>query len=351
MSTGTVRVIETGEYARLGGWLLADLGATVIQACETEALPAEPGIYDREKHRVRVQPGTPLFAQTVEKLAAWADIVLVSTAEGPGALALALLEAVGGQSASVIHISGTGPGPTPARPMTELTAWAGSGIQFTLGLPTRPPAVPGGQQAAVVAGFDAAIAALSLLNASAEDRPKTIEIRLQEALVSIGGERGVPGYLDDGIPVRRDGGIGPFPARGAFPASDGLVVFVVFSDVQWDALARWMASLGATALLSPGDFAGNPLARMEMGAVINEWISETTRLHTAADLTRTGQAFGVPISPVHDMRQFAEHPLFALRGATARTASGQMHLLSPIRHLDLRGTLGDPSERESSLPG
>src|SRR5262249_35606382 len=147
------------------------------------------------------------------------------------------------------------------RPLSDLTAWASSGIMSITGFPHRPPTLPAGDLSPFAAGMNAAIAAI----ATVDGEPGVeITVRVQEILVGLGGEKGVHIYLDEGSVRSRDGASGLFPARGLFPANDGWVLMVTFSDIQWDGLATWMASLGASPLLSPGDFAGDPQGRFEL---------------------------------------------------------------------------------------
>lgn len=344
MSTGdqSLRVIEAGQYARVAGWLLAEFGASVIQVIDRAGPPVPHGFLDRGKHRLWLIPSDPKAAQLIDRLVSWASVMVLSKAEGPSELTELLLAAARERAVPRVVITPSGPGPGANRPVTDLTAWAASGLLSVTGYPHRPPTVPGGRQSLFVVGANAGIAALGIVNAEPRARPLEIEVRVQECLVAIAAEKGVPSYLDDGLPRTRTGESGQYPGRGLFPARDGLVAIVTFSDVQWDGLARWMASLGAEPLLRPGDFVGNPQGRYELGPLIDAWITHTTAQRSVAELVSTGQRFGVPITPVHTLRQFVEHPLFAMRDAVATAEDGTRTLRSPFRLAGLAQALREP---------
>jgi CoA:oxalate CoA-transferase len=341
------RVVEVGQHARVAGWLLTEFGATVVQVIEQPGPQVPHRFLDRGKRRLRVNPNDAETAPLVNRLVSWASVMVLSKAEGPSELTDLLLATARERAVPRVVITPSGSGPGVIRPVTDLTAWAASGLLSVMGYPHRPPTVPGGRQSLFVVGANAGIAALALATTDPTARPLEVEVRVQECLVGVAAEKGVPSYLDDGLPRTRTGESGQYPARGLFPARDGLVAIVTFSDVQWDGLARWMASLGAEPLLRPGDFAGNPQGRYELAPLIDAWITRTTAEHSVAELVITGQRFGVPITPVHTFRQFVEHPLFTMRAAIATAADGRRTLRSPFRLTDLRQALCEPGD---SLP-
>src|SRR5262249_27805533 len=125
----------------------------------------------------------------------------------------------------------------------ELVAWALSGAAAMVGDPDRPPLVPGGE---LGVAFAARLLLTGLLGALRSRRlgrgAPRVEVSLQEALVSLTAESGLPTFLDDLIPRTRMGSRrvsgGPF---GNFETADGHVNVIAAQAPHWDALAAWMA--------------------------------------------------------------------------------------------------------------
>jgi len=154
-----IRVVDlTKDLGSYAGTLLARLGANVVQgAAPTIGDPAQVEMARHGKHLVAPED----LIAVIER----ADILL----RGPEPLSPELAAARHPRLIEVTIQPFDAGGTNQARPATDLTILARSGLMTIVGDPDRPPLTLPGQQAWALAGIQGAIAALVALNARAAD--------------------------------------------------------------------------------------------------------------------------------------------------------------------------------------
>jgi crotonobetainyl-CoA:carnitine CoA-transferase CaiB-like acyl-CoA transferase len=333
-----VRVLDlTGPAGAYGTRLLAGLGADVIALEPPEGnrmramAPFAPGVeapesslwwafFGQGKRSVVGDLATDAGRDRFRRLAATADVVVEDA--GPGAL-----DALGvghGELRAAnpglvwVAISPFGlTGPRRRWKGSDLLAWAGSGLAYTIGFPDRPPLAPGGpvQLAMHLTSLNAATAALLALRARRRlGHGQLVDISMQECCLSIAPETGVPVWLDDQVPRPRPGNrraiTRPF---GLYPASDGYVALIVLQPAHWKAMSAWVhEATGVDALL---DAAFEDIAvRWEAADFVDEMTELLTTQYTKLELFGEGQRRGIPISPVNTVADLVGDPHLAEAG-------------------------------------
>lgn len=160
MLEGT-RVLEIADgLTDLGGRMLAELGADVVTVVAGEARNAARQVAWHHG-KTRISADDP---DAIRKLAREADVVLDGQRNGD---MFGLAEAVAGAD-QVIYVRVapfSAGGPYAARPATDLTLFALSGLAHVTGEPSQPPLRFPGEQAYALTGIQAATAALLALQA------------------------------------------------------------------------------------------------------------------------------------------------------------------------------------------
>jgi crotonobetainyl-CoA:carnitine CoA-transferase CaiB-like acyl-CoA transferase len=128
-------------------------------------------------------------------------------------------------------------GPHANWPATELTMQAVGGVMAIVGDPDRPPVRLWGEQAAYVAGLNAAVATMLALEARAHTgRGQIVDISIQESLLTILGN--IPILYSHLATVARR--IGSRHHRthptAIYPCRDGYVGIAAQTPQQWEAL-------------------------------------------------------------------------------------------------------------------
>lgn len=164
---GHIKVIDlTRDLGAYAGVLLAELGADVAQVEQGgPADPAELVMARRGKRDAGCTVDDPALLDLIDQ----ADIVLRGPDPLPATLASATLAARNPRLIDVAILPFESDGANAARPATDLTLMARSGLVAICGDPDRPPLNMPGRQAWALAGIQGAIAALVALNARAAD--------------------------------------------------------------------------------------------------------------------------------------------------------------------------------------
>ncbi len=312
-----VRVLEltglTGAYAAR---LWAALGAEVVvveppQGHRLRALPPfAPGsdeslwwaFFGQGKRSVVAEPGR----DELQRLLAWADVVIGDVDPSVGPLTPAHDRQV------VVAISPFGiTGPRRNWKGSELVGWASAGLAYTMGFPDRPPlglAPPVQFGAHVTSLYALNGALLALRGMRRTGRGQTVELSMQECLLSIAPETGMSLYLDDRLHRTRPGNRRAVTRPwGLYPSSDGFVSIITIQPAHWKAMATWIAEeTGMDAVL---DEAFNDMhVRWEVADFIDEVTEQLTRAHTKLELFREGQRRGIPTTPVNTVADLAADP-------------------------------------------
>lgn len=229
----------TEGLGEIAGRMLAELGARVVR---DDAGTGAAWNHGKQKGHT-------------EALLASADIVF----RNPGSDHAALAAANPGLIDVVIAPFLPG-GPNEARPETDLTLMARSGLMTILGDPDRAPMTMPGEQAYALAGIQAVIGALTALHArAATGRGQLVEVSAYQAAV-LANYREPLTWACNGHVGKRTGNLlvrGKSGVRQIWPCADG---YVTWALVDNQPMMRGMVK-------AMGDAAG-PLAEVDWDAIL-----------------------------------------------------------------------------------
>ena len=247
------RVIDLADGSgELAGRFLADFGADVVRV--------EPESGGRSRQMPPFHDGRSLYfayrnfnkrgmsfdAERVSELASRADVLIESF--GPGGLAARGIDLDALRDANpglvVLQISDFGQtGPYSAWIATDATLEALGGMQFSAGLPEKPPLLPPGTPAYDIAGLMGALAAMSALFQCGRNggHGQVIDLSTLEALAqqtnwslsnaSVSRAKGA-----DVAEVR----VGSGPMYKIYACKTGYARLVILSPRQWRAMRAWL---------------------------------------------------------------------------------------------------------------
>ncbi len=332
------RVVDlTGLAGAYGTRLLAALGAEVIKMeppggdpMRTYA-PHAPGVDGPEsglwwaflsagKKSVVIDRSSADGEAQLAALLATADVVLDDSPAGLQDRPVSGYSAVRVANPATSWIAITPFGLTgPRRDWTtsDLVAWASCGLASTIGFADSPPLAPAApvQLAMHFTAVNAAIASmLALRGRRRTGRGQLVEVAIQEAMVSMAPETGVPLFLDDQVPRPRAGNRRPVTSPfGLFPCQDGYVAILALQPNHWQAMARWICD--ATGNEGVLDEVFNDIAvRHEASEAVDAWTEELTLAATKHELFVEGQRRGIPITPVNTVADLRGDPHLAQAG-------------------------------------
>lgn len=208
-------------------------------------------------------------------------------------------------------------GPRRAWRSNDFVGWASCGLTHTLGFPDRPPLAPApttqlGMHLCALNGVTAAMLALRARRRTGLGQ--TVDLSVQECLLAVAPETGVPLYLDDQVARPRAGNRRPVTSPfGIFPCADGFVAMLVLQPAHWQAMARWISEeCDNDGVL---DEVFNDLTvRNEASDAVDAWTEELTRQHTKLDLFVEAQRRGIPLTPVNTVADLRADPHLAAAG-------------------------------------
>ena len=326
-----VRVVELGGEVRGGtGGLSSAYATRMWAALGAEVIVAEPEHGHLLRHLPPFAPGTdeslwwayfgqgkrsviaPPGSAELASLLATADVVIGDVDPLAGAPNPAHDRQV------VVAITPFGlTGPRAGWAGSELTAWASSGVAYTLGFPDRPPvclATPV-QFAAHTASLYAVNGAMLALRAARRTgQGQVVDISMQEVCLSLAPETGLSLFLDDGIHRTRPGNRRNVTRPwGLYPCADGYISYLVIQPAHWRAMAEWIAE--ATGIDGVLDEVFVDLhVRWEVSDFIDDCTEALTRERTKLDLFIEGQRRGIPTTPVNTVADLRADPHLASAG-------------------------------------
>jgi crotonobetainyl-CoA:carnitine CoA-transferase CaiB-like acyl-CoA transferase len=195
-----------------------------------------------------------------------------------------------------------------ARPVSEFTLLALSGLLHMVGEPDRKPLRLGGHQASYAAGLTAFTGLAAALAArDAGQKPSSVRVSLAEVLQWVNWKV-ASGADAAGVSPGREGRNSEFQV---VPCRDGHVA-VVYTVTQWPATR---ALIGDARLCDPRfeTRAGRRRHVAELYAILNPWFADKTR----AEIQALAQAKGVPFGPVFSPAELLEAEQYVARGFLA----------------------------------
>ena len=274
--TGSV----AGPYA---GQLLGDLGATVIKIerpgagddCRAWGPPFLAGeslwylSVNRNKLAVTLDISEPQGHATLLKMVAKADIVLVNVVARVQRKLGIDHAALSATNPAIIHVSITGFGLTGERadlPCYDLIAEGYSGVMDMTGEPDAPPQKIGTPAADLLAGEDAALAAVAaLVRRQRAGKGAAIDVSLVESMTRFMAPRLLP-QLGSGEAMTRSGGRDSVIAiYQAFETADLPLTLGIGNDGIW---RRFWAALGDPGFAENPEYASNMQRRQHRAVIV-----------------------------------------------------------------------------------
>lgn len=202
-------------------------------------------------------------------------------------------------------------GPKRDWKLTNLGAWASSGVLYTVGFDDQPPVAPGGpaQLALHSAALNGAISTLLALRVRrVTGRGQLVDLAVNEAALQTSPETGVTVFLDDRVHRVRTGNrrtlTRPF---GLYPCSDGYVSIIVAMPRHWEAMAEWMhEAVGIEEAIDP--VFADLLVRGETMELIDGWTEELCGSMTRLEFFQEAQRRGIPVTPVNTIEALLNDP-------------------------------------------
>jgi len=195
-----------------------------------------------------------------------------------------------------------------ARPVSEFTLLALSGLLHMVGEPERKPLRLGGHQASYPAGLTAFTGLAAALAArDAGQKPSSVRVSLAEVLQWVNW-KAASGAEATGTSPGREGKNSEFQI---VPCRDGHVA-VVYTVTQWPATR---ALIGDPRLADPKfeTRAGRRKHVADLYAIITPWFADKTR----AEIQAMAQAKGVPFGPIFSPAELLETEQYVARGFLA----------------------------------
>ena len=299
---GHIKVVDlTRDLGAYAGVLLAELGADVAQVEQGGPLdPAELVMARRGKRDAGFAIDDPALPALIDD----ADIVLRGPEDLPKALAPAALAARNPRLIDVAIHPFEVDGPNAARPATDLTLMARSGLVAIGGDPDRAPLNMPGRQAWALAGIQGAIAALVALNARAASSvgEQVVVSAYRSAVLAnyreplTWGWVGKVGVRTGNLLVRGKSGV-----QQVWRCADGFVTWALVDNqpMMRSTVAR-MAEDGMAGALADIDWDAILVADVpretliEWEAIVAAWLATKTR----AELTALSNRHGMGLSAI-----------------------------------------------------
>jgi crotonobetainyl-CoA:carnitine CoA-transferase CaiB-like acyl-CoA transferase len=319
-----LRVVQAGPglAAAVCGRMLADTGASV--ACLDADRSSVLAVWLNDGKSDTADPAT-------------ADLII--TQDGPGVSGLRAAN----PRAPIVAIAPFGlTGPDAARPATDLTLFAASGMMRLLtgqvDDTSEPPIRPVGEQSAFIAGLAAACAGM---HAVMGPPGSVVDISMQEALATLAmTELTRAGQTGRGWRRKREA-----DGNGAtvciLPAADGYAAISPREDRQW---ASWLRAMGSPAWGDDPRFRTKP-DRVANWDALHALMSDWSRPLTKQRIADIAQEAHVPSFPLMEVAEHLGSAQLAHRGFFRPLAVGGRTVRSPAAPFGLTLTDGPPRPR------
>jgi crotonobetainyl-CoA:carnitine CoA-transferase CaiB-like acyl-CoA transferase len=314
-----------GPYA---GQLLGDMGARVIKVekpgggddCRAWGPPFLDGeslwylSVNRNKQSIVCDYASPAGRLVLERLVAKADVVLVNlTARVQAKLGVdhASLAAI---RPDLIHVSITGFGLTGARadmPCYDLIAEGYSGVMDMTGEPDGPPQKVGTPAADLLAGEDAALAAVAaLFRRQRTGQGAAIDVSLVESMTRFMAPRLLP-HLGSGQTWRRSGGRDSVIAiYQAFDTADEPITLGLGNDAIWE---RFWVAVGEVDAAANPLHASNAMRQADRATIVAR-IAALLRARPREEWLAIFTAARVPAGPIYRLEEIGGDTALRDRG-------------------------------------
>ena len=322
-----IRVLDLSRFIAgpICAQILGDMGAEVLKVERPggeEARAQGPFLdgeslyamaYNRNKASVTLDTRHPDAVPVLERLVAWADVLVENYRPGT-------LEAMGFgwerlhaayPRLVVTSLSGFGQtGPLARRALFDPIAQAASGLMSLTGEPDGPPMLTGTYIADHVAGLYGAIGTLvALMARTSSSVGQRVDVASLDALVSVLGTRPMAYAMLGERPERR-ASRDPYSApANAFAAADGYVYLHAGTDSLFP---RFCAAIGRDDLAADPRYA-TIASRLEHVESLESAVAAWTTSRSRRVIEETLAVAGIPCSAVADMADVVASPQLRAR--------------------------------------
>jgi crotonobetainyl-CoA:carnitine CoA-transferase CaiB-like acyl-CoA transferase len=335
-----VRIVDlttsiAGPYAAM---LLADMGADVVKierpGAGDDSRAWGPPFLDgeslwflsvnRNKRSVTLDYSGAAGRRVLHELVAKSDVVLVNLVPRVQIKLGVDYESLRTLRPELIFVSLTGFGLEGARrefPCYDLIAEGYSGVMDLTGEAQSPPQKVGTPAADLIAGMDAAYAAVAaLFDRSRTGRGHAIDIAMVDSMTRFMAPRIVP-YLGSGeVPKRSGARDSVIAIYQTFDTADFPITLGLGNDAIWK---RFWAAVGRAEVGGDARYASNVDRRAARAEIVAE-IQSVLRTRPRDQWLETFTAANVPAGPVNRADQVASDPELIARGLFyAERASGR----------------------------
>lgn len=329
---------------------LADLGADVVKVepptgDPLEQLGAGRGgrsfpyvLANRGKRRVTIDPATPEGLEQLHALVDRADVVVsnqpTKLLERWGCAPAQLAQRNPRVVLATVSCYGT-TGPLGDQPGNGSLAEAFGGLTGLTGEADGPPLLPSvalGDVLSSLAGAFGIVAACWHRDAGG-GAGQHVDVSMYEPIIALLGPAAAAWSPGEAPPARTGSRVPGGVPRNVYRAGDGR--YLVLSGTTDAQVARVLTTIGRDG---PGDQAryarsADRLQRAdELDALVAGWIAQ----HPRDEVLAAFQAVRVPVAPVHDLAELAEHPQVVARGSLRSVTdpqAGEVTVPGPPAHL------------------
>lgn len=330
--------------------LLGDLGAEVIKieglpsgdpARETGPFDAEQSVYfmasNRNKRSVAIDLRRPEGAEICHRLIERADVLAQNFRPGVADRMGIGYEVLSAAHPELIYCNISGFGMTPPGsnlPGFDQTAQAMSGLMSVTGTSETGPLRVGIAIADSATGLSAASGVLAaLFRRTRTGRGGVVNVSLMETMLTLLSYQAQK-YLSLGIVPGQDGNDHPIISpQGSFKTKDGAITLASGNEKMWRRLCE---ALGLESLADDDRYIDNA-ARMVNRSELRGLLESVLATRPTTEWLEIIDGYGVPCSPVLDVREALEHPIAnALRmvETTEHSALGPMKVLGALLKFD-----------------
>jgi crotonobetainyl-CoA:carnitine CoA-transferase CaiB-like acyl-CoA transferase len=317
-----VHVLECAHY--IAGprcaQILADHGAEVLKLEPPTGDPSRRSAprhdswslyfaaHNRGKQSVSVNLKRPEAARILERMIAWADVIVTNyTPEATERLGLAFSAASRvNPRIVVVRMSAYGmSGSNRDLPGFDGTIQARSGLAHMVGAADGPPtvtSVPLTDYFAAVEGALGALLGLRLRDSTGQGQE--VDVSMMDATSTVLGYLYAE-VLTYGAHPMRSGNRAPYALTAAFEARDGYVYIAPMGDPAWKALCDL---IGRPEWSTPGATYADSDARLRDRDVIESAVTRWTRGLPRATIVDTLSRAGIPCGEVNSVEDVARSP-------------------------------------------
>jgi crotonobetainyl-CoA:carnitine CoA-transferase CaiB-like acyl-CoA transferase len=324
---GGIRVLDLSRFIAgpTCSQLLADFGAEVVKVERPDGEDArhhEPYyrgesvytmLYNRNKRGATLDTRHPEAAAVLEKLVAWADVVVENyrpgTMEKMG-LGWERLTAIN-PSIILTSISGFGQtGPDSQRALFDAIAQASSGLMDITGEPDGPPTLTGTYVADYVTGYQAAIGTFAaVLHRERTGEGQRVDVASLDSMFAMLGTRLIS-WLMLGQEMERSGSRDLLTAPvNVYACRDAQVYIQAGTNSLFPRLCR---AIGREDLLEREEYRTVP-GRMAHIAELEDVVASWAHEHDADEVGRVLEDAGIPYARVATVPEVAASPQIAAR--------------------------------------